>query len=261
MILLLSEPLRYLEVLSLVFIRIAGIFIVAPFLSSRNIPVVSKLILAFFLSLITFNLYDFSNIPESANAINYALAVTKEIFVGWIIGFGAYFVYSLLTLTGQFIDQQIGFSMVNVFDPLSQVQLSITGTFYYYLVLTLLILSNAHHFLIRAVIKSFELIPIGRVTLSPLLNQTVIAFMNEFFVIALQISAPVFFIILMTDSILGILARTAPQMNLFVIGFPIKILLGLLVLLVTLNVFKTVSTLIDDNTKSLVENIIKGLMP
>ena len=259
--LLLTNPFEFLDQFLLVFVRMVSLFIAVPLFSNRNIPVIAKIGLAFFISTIIINSVEFSPISLSTNFVAYMFAIIKEVFIGWMIGLAAYLAYSILILAGQFIDYQIGFSMVNVFDPLSQIQLTITGNFYYYLVLLVTIITNAHHYFIRGLIQSFELIPIGQVIVSPDLYSSFIGFYDDFFITALQIAAPFFLTLLLTNVILGILARTAPQMNLFVIGFPIKIFLGLLVLFVTLSIFETVSDRIIDKSLQYMDSVIKGMMP
>lgn len=259
--LILSNPYQYLDVFLLVFVRTVSLFISIPIFSNKNIPAFTKIGLAFFLSCIVINVINVSSPVPSTDVIGYGVEIIKEIFIGWIIGFSIYIVYSVLTLAGQFIDFQVGFSMVTVFDPLSQIQFTISGTFYYYLVLLIILITNAHYFFIKAIIKSFEVIPIGQVALSSNLYNSFIGVLNDIFLMALQIAAPFFFVMLLADVVLGLLARTAPQMNLFVIGFPIKILLGLLVMLVTINVFSNVSHMIIDKTVSFVDSIMRGMVP
>lgn len=259
--LLLSNPYQYLDVFLLVFVRTASLFISVPIFSNKNVPVIAKIGLAFFISTIVINVIHVTTTVTSTEPISFAFALIKESFVGWLIGLGAYMVFSILTLAGQFIDYQIGFSMVSVFDPLSQIQLTITGTFYYYLVLLITLITNSFHYFIKAIVKSFELIPLGQVFLSTKLYDGFIGFMNELLLIAMQIAAPFFFVMLLTDVILGVLARTAPQMNLFVIGFPIKIFLGLVIMLITINIFPSVSNIITDKFIIFIDNIIKGMMP
>lgn len=259
--LLLSDPYKYLDVFLLVFIRTGSLFVSVPIFSNRNIPVIAKIGLAFFITTIVINVIDVQAPVSSTDAVAFGVVIIKEFIVGWLIGMSAYLVFTILTLAGQFIDYQIGFSMVNVFDPLSQIQLTITGTFYYYLVLLLTLLTSTYHYFIKAIVKSFELIPIGQVVLTTQLYDGFIGFMNELFLIALQIAAPFFFVMLLTDVVLGILARTAPQMNLFVIGFPIKIFLGLAVMLITLNIFPSVGEMLTDKIIVFIDKIIKGMMP
>lgn len=259
--LLLSNPFQYLDVFLLVFVRTVSLFIAIPIFSNKNIPPIAKIGLAFFISVIVVNVIHVSAPVPSTDVIGYGFAILQEIFVGWIIGFASYIVFSILTLAGQMIDTQVGFSMVNVFDPMSQITLSISGVLYYYLVLLIILVTNSYHFFIKALMKSFEWIPIGHVTITSNLFDSFTGIFNDLFVIALQIAAPFFFIMLLTDVVLGLLARTAPQMNLFVIGFPIKIFLGLAVMLVTMNVFSSVSDMIMDKTITFIDNIIRGMVP
>jgi flagellar biosynthetic protein FliR len=259
--LLVSDPYAYIDVFLLIFIRILSLFLAVPMFSNRTIPRLVKVGLAFFISLILINVVDLEISVSSSDLMNYALVLVKEFITGWLIGFSAYLAYTTLVLAGQFVDSQIGFSMVNVFDPLSQIQISITGNLYYYLVLLLTIASNAHYFFIRAIINSYDFVPIGGLFLSPDLYNGLIGFFARFFGVALQIAAPFFFIMLLTNVVLAILARTAPQMNLFVIGFPIKILLGMLVMLITMSVFDNISEMIIDMAKDFMNSTIKGMMP
>lgn len=259
--LMLTNPFAYLDTFMLIFVRVGSLFILVPFLGNRSIPIIAKIAMAFFISAIIINVMNVQTSISSSEPYLFALAMLKESFVGWMIGFAAYLVYTTLTLAGQFIDHQIGFSMVNVFDPLSQIQLSITGTLYYYLVLLLTLITNTYHYFIRGIIKSFDLIPIGSGTISTQLYNGMLGFINETFVIALQIAAPFFFVIMVMDMVLALLARTAPQLNLFVIGFPLKIFLGIVVMLITINVFPTVAELITEKSLYFIDQIIKGMMP
>jgi flagellar biosynthetic protein FliR len=261
MSLLLSDPYVYLDVLMLVFVRALGMLLMVPILSNRNVPYMSKIALTFFLSVIVITTIDLEMTVASTDVVNFAIAVLFEFITGWLIGFAAYIVFSILTLAGQFIDAQIGFSMVNVFDPLSQIQLTITGNLYYYLLIMVTLMTSAHHMFIRALVDSYTLIPLGRMALTPELQETFFGYMNQYFGLALQISAPIFFVMIITNVVLGILARTVPQLNMFVIGFPIKILFGLLTLYVTLALFGTVSDLIINDTESLMRDVIEGMMP
>jgi len=211
--------------------------------------------------MIMINIIDIQATVSSTDLVGYGIAVAKEFITGWLIGFTAYLAYTALVLAGQFVDMQIGFSMVNVFDPLSQIQISITGNLYYYLVLLLTIASNAHYFFLRAIVNSYDFVPIGGLFLSPTLYSGFIGFFAQFFSIALQIASPFFFIMLLTNFVLAILARVAPQMNLFVIGFPIKILLGMFVMLITMSVFGNISDMIIETAKNFMNSTIQGMMP
>lgn len=205
------------------------------------------------------NLVPLDVATSSAYPIDFALLVIKEFITGWLIGFSAFVVFSILTLAGQFIDFQVGFSMVNVFDPLSQTQLTITGNFFYFIFLMIFLVTRSYYLVLRGLILSFEIIPLGQMQTSIFLYDSILDFFVDYFVTALTIALPIFFVIMITNAVLGILARTVPQLNMFVIGFPIKILLGLIVLFLTMYTFGNVSESIISKFMDLMERVIYGM--
>jgi len=259
--LLLSDPYGYMDVFLLILVRILGVVLMVPFLGNSNIPNMAKVAISLFLSVIMINVIPVTPVVSSAYPIDYGILVIKEFITGWLIGYSAYAVFAVLTLAGQFIDYQIGFSMVSVFDPLSQTQITITGNYYYFLYMMLFLLSGADRYIFIALKASFTIIPLGQMMLSQYLYHTVIDFFNGFFLIALQLAAPVFFVMLITNVVLGILARTVPQLNMFVIGFPLKIIFGLLVLYLLSYVFVNLSEIVTKDYMRMLEEVIKGLAP
>ena len=259
--LLLSDPYTYLDAALLIFVRIVSFLIILPFLGSNNIPNIAKIGLSFFITMIMVNVAPIDAVASSTQPVVFAIAVAKEFFIGWMLGFAVYLAFSILTLAGQFIDYQIGFSMVNVFDPLSQIQFTVTGNLYYFLLLLVVITSRSHYLFIDALKKSYQLIPLGGAVLNPILYDAFLEFLITFFIIALQIAAPFFFVMLIVNAVLGILARTTPQLNMFVIGFPIKILLGMFVLYLTIYMFDGVSDKVIHETMDLLDSFLKGMMP
>jgi len=255
--LLLSNPYIYLDALLLILVRVLGMMLMMPFLSNRNIPTNAKIGLAFFVTVIIINIIPIELEVTSTDIVNYGIVVAKEFLVGWLIGFSAYFVFTILTLAGQFIDYEIGFSMVNVFDPMSQTQITITGNFYYFFFLV----TRGYYFVFRALKQSFEIIPLGQLQLTTYLYDTVTEYFQTVLLISIQIAAPIFFVMLITNVVLGVLARTVPQLNMFVIGFPIKIILGLIVLYLTLYLFGNVADLVIDEYIDLMDKFIRGMAP
>lgn len=258
---LLSNPYIYLDALLLILVRVLGMMIMMPFLSNRNIPTNAKIGLAFFFSMIIINIIPIELQVSSTDVVNYAIVVIKEFIVGWLIGFSAYFVFTILTLAGQFVDYEVGFSMVNVFDPMSQTQITITGNFYYFLFLLFFLITRSYYFIFKGLKESFTLIPLGQMQLTTYLYDTVIGYFQTVLLLSIQIAAPIFFVMLITNIVLGILARTVPQLNMFVIGFPIKILLGLIVLFLTLYLFDNVSEMVIKEFVTLMNKFIRGMAP
>ncbi|TCT15087.1 flagellar biosynthetic protein FliR [Natranaerovirga pectinivora] len=255
------NPFFQLDIFLLMLIRMVSFISVVPLFGIKNIPVYAKIGLAFFLTLILFNLVPIQPINYFETVIGYAFFVMQEIFVGWLIGFGVFVTFSIINLAGQLIDHNIGFAMVNVFDPLSQVQLPVTANFYYYIFLLLLITTNMHFYILQGIIESFKLIPIGGVSVNPALYTTMINFITDYFVIAFKISSPIFAGILIVNVILGILARTVPQMNMFVVGLPLKLIIGLTILLITIGLMPAVGDFIFYRMIQTMDQLIRGMMP
>jgi flagellar biosynthetic protein FliR len=218
----------------LVFVRITGIFMMTPIFGSRNIPARVKAGLALIIAYVLFPLV-FNNmavLPESF--IPYILLVAGELIVGLIIGFVSSLLFSAIQMAGQILDMQIGFGIINMIDPLSGQQAPLIGNFKYILALITLLSINGHHVLLSALFASFKLIPVTGVVLPVALAEFMVMMITSMFVIALKISLPVLIALLLTDIALGILARTMPQMNIFVVGVPGKIIIGLFVLSIAL---------------------------
>lgn len=258
---ILSNPYMFIDAFLLIVIRTLGMMLMMPFLSNRNIPSIAKLGVTLFVAIILINVVPIDLAVSSAQPLEFAVYVVKEFITGWLLGFSAYVVFAILTLAGQFIDYQIGFSMVNVFDPMSETQITITGNLYYFIFLLIFLMTRSYFFIFKGLKESFMYVPLGQMTLSTYLYNSFIDFFNDFFLTALQIAAPIFFVMLVTNVVLGILARTVPQLNMFAIGFPIKILLGLFVLYLTMYLFDNVADIIIDKFLNLMEAFIKGMAP
>lgn len=259
--LLLQDPYAYLDAFLLMMVRTLAMMVIMPLFSNRNIPMMVKISFSFFLTLMLVNIVPLDVMASSEYPVEFMIVVLKEFITGWLIGFSAYVVFSVLLLAGQFIDFQIGFSMVNVFDPLSQTQITITGNFYYFLFLMIFLLTRSYFFVLQGLKVSFEYIPLGQMSTSGYLYDSLLGVFNDYFLIALRIAAPIFFVMLMTNAVLGILARTVPQLNMFVIGFPIKIILGLFVLLLTMYLFNNVADMIIEAFLNLMDKVIQGMAP
>ncbi|WAM32116.1 flagellar biosynthetic protein FliR [Caldicellulosiruptor naganoensis] len=229
----------------LILARMSGIFIASPIFGRRNIPAYFKIGFAFFLSIIVMLSYNFSyTIPQ--NLIEFVLEVAKEFVVGLVIGFISYMIFSAILLAGQIIDNAIGFGMANVIDPLSEIQVPLLGNFLYLYMLVVFFATDNHHILIRAVVYSYKIVPLGYSSILPQISQKFITFFIELFVIGIEISLPILMSMLVVDIILGILSRAVPQMNVFMVGLPIKIAIGFLVLVIVLPIMnKMIFVLLD----------------
>ncbi|MCC5909812.1 MAG: flagellar type III secretion system protein FliR [Clostridiaceae bacterium] len=219
----------------LIFFRISGIFIVAPIFSRKNIPMMVKIGLSV---LITFILLPIISMDFMFYQITFgelAFYVIKEFLLGIIIGFVGFLYFSTLYLAGTIIDTQIGFAMVNVMDPQTNSQMPIMSSFYNIIFTLLFLAMNGHHLIIRALVYSYNVLPVGfTLSIGEEMVQRLISIMTEIFILSFRFSAPILATIFLANVLLGILARTMPQMNVFIVGLPLKIIVGLTTILITL---------------------------
>lgn len=217
--------------LLLIFARISGIFSSAPIFGARNVPVIVKAGLSLIISYILLPLLigsTFTTAPEVL--LPYVALVIGEFMIGLILGFACSFIFYGIQMAGSILDTQIGFGMVNVLDPLFGQQVPLVGNFKYILALLVFLASNSHHLFLSAVFSSFKLVPVSEGVFRADIATIAVDMVTGIFVIALKISLPVLVSLLLTDVALGVLARTMPQMNIFVVGVPAKIIVGIFVL-------------------------------
>lgn len=218
----------------LIFVRITGIFMMMPIFGSRNVAGRIKACLALIITYIIFPLV-FNHttvIPE--HFLPYLFIVAGELVVGLILGFVSSLMFSAIQMAGQLLDMQIGFGIINMIDPLSGQQAPLIGNFKYILALVTFLAVNGHHVLLSALFSSFKLIPVTGMVVQAGLSGFIVDMINGMFVFALKITLPILVALLLTDMSLGILARTMPQMNIFVVGVPGKIIIGIFVLSIAL---------------------------
>jgi flagellar biosynthetic protein FliR len=162
------------------------------------------------------------------------LATVAELSVGLAIGFVARMAILAFEMAGQIVAIQMGFGIASVFDPMQGHQANILGRWMWILGMVLFLGLNGHHHLLRAVAGTLDLVPPGRGLLSAATVETVVDAGAECLTTAMRIGAPAVGVLLLTTVGLGLLARTVPQMNVFIVGFPIKITAGLAALLLSM---------------------------
>jgi flagellar biosynthetic protein FliR len=246
------------EFFLLIIVRITGFTFTAPFFSLRNVPVRVKTGFSIFLTAIVFYIVPYST-PEYTGVIGFAMLVVKEALAGAIMGLFANIAYHILAFAGQMIDMEIGFSMLNVMDPVTSVQTTITANLYGYLVLLIMLITNLHHYFIRSIVDSFQIIKVGMAELNPNLYRVMVQFITDYFVIGFRIVLPIFAAILIVNAILGILAKIAPQMNMFVVGMQLKIFVGLIVLAMIMELVPSVADFIFNKMREMLLNAIEML--
>lgn len=219
----------------LVFIRVTSFFLMMPLFSYRTIPAHFKVGLGFFLSVL---IYLSMDVPVLEIDSTFYLLLLKEMLTGILIGIIAAVILSAIQVAGGFIDFQMGFAMANVIDPQTGAQSPLMGQYFYIISLFFLLMVNGHHLILDGIYYSYQFIPLEQVFL-PLGNaeiaEYVVRSFSVMFMIALQMSLPVVGSLFLVDVSFGILARSFPQLNIFVVGIPVKIVVSFIILLVVMS--------------------------
>lgn len=226
--------LQSFPVFLLIFCRISAFFVVIPVFSSQSVPATFKIGLSFFVALVVFSSRGTDIvIPQD---LTYILLVAREALIGLLLGFIGYLMFMTIQTAGSFIDIQIGFGIANVIDPMTGASAPIIGNFKYMIALLLFLSMNGHHYLLNAIVYSYNWVPLDNELFLKMIDGSLSDFLvrsfAQSFMLAFQMSAPLVTALFLTDIGLAFLARTAPQYNVFVIGVPLKIIIGLALLLI-----------------------------
>lgn len=242
------------DAILLVLVRMSGLFILSPVFGRQNMPALFKVGFAFFLTLIYVSANGNLSVDYQDSMVLYVAFVAKELAIGIIMGYVTYIIMSGIYLAGQIIDNQVGFGYANVLDPITNIQVPLTSNFYYTYIILIFLLINGHHMLIRALFYSYKVIPLGQLTFSSDVITELGTIMGEMFAIALRISAPIIAAIFIADVVLGVLTKTIPEMNVFILGMPIKVFLGLFIITITIS---NAVPIAEGLTSLMEENILK----
>ena len=243
----------------LVFLRVTGMFVVSPIFGRQNLPVYYKIGFSFFITLIIASSTPIVSPAIYGNVLEYAYYAVREFIIGASIGFIPYLMFSAIYMAGQMIDMKIGFSMVNVLDPVSNIQIPITANFYFILCMLMFITVNAHHMIILTISRSYEFIPIGRLNIDENVINTLMRLFSDIFIVGFRIAAPIVFTILLTDVALGAISKAMPQINVFMVGMPLKILVGLVIMIVTMPTMLLILGELFKNIGLETTNFMRGL--
>ena len=246
-----------LELFLLIFVRVASFVYIAPFFSMSNTPSRVRVGLAFFISVLLYQTGPEQEVVYDT-LTGYTIIVMKEAVTGFLIGFGANLCTAVVSFAGQIADMEMGLSMASLFDPATKQQTTITGVYYNYMVLLLLMISGMHRYLLKALVETYELIPInGAVFHDDALLQALITFMGDYIIVGFRICLPIFAVMIILNAVLGILAKVSPQLNMFAVGIQMKVLVGFCVLFVTTAMLPDAAGFIYEQMKRMVVSFVR----
>lgn len=255
-----SFTIENMEYCLMVIARVSAFVMTAPFFNYNSIPARMKAAISIMLSILVIQIHPPAAISYTG-MIGYSILVVKEIVVGLILGFMCKLCMHIVNFAGQLMDMEMGLSMANMFDPATNVQITVTGNIYNYFMMLLLVVTNMHYYIIRAVFDSFAYFNVGETVYRGSLKDIMVDFMVNYFIIAFRIVLPIFCCMLIINVVLGVLARAAPQMNMFVVGIQIKVLAGLAMLVVLVQTLPTVSDFIFSEMKDVMSQVIRSFTP
>lgn len=223
-----------IQTLLLIFIRVSAIILNIPAINTKNVPVIFKIGLIFTVTIILFPTLKIDYSQSYFDLIPFVLGIAGEILIGICIGLCVNLIFTGVQLAGQLIGYQMGFAIANVMDPQSGTQTSFFAAFLNLYCLLIFLIMDAHYYFISAISESFKILPVFSMHISTGLIEYIIGLVGNMFVISVKVSAPVMAALLLASVSLGLVARTVPKMNIFLVAMPLKIVLGMIFIVLSL---------------------------
>ena len=209
-----------------------------PVFGHVSIPQTLRIWLMVIFAFLVFPSAPVSQMGLPTTGLGLAMIILSELAIGFAIGFAVIVLFSAFQFAGHLIGLQMGLAIASVVDPMSSGEISVVGEFYYLLALVIFLICDAHHYVIQTLVSSFELIPVGGGSFHGGFAEYLIGLTGSIFLLAIKFSAPVIIILFVINIVLGIVARTVPQMNVFIVGFTLAVGIGLLIIRYTLPIFE-----------------------
>lgn len=226
-----------LQIFLLVIMRASGLFMMAPVFGDKSVPSLVRVGLIILLSGIIASVINQPQLPAIDSLWVLAGLAVKEILVGLIIGLVFRLLFMGVETGGAILGYQMGFAMVQLQDVSGNDQLSVVGKFWFIVAMLIFFTIGGHQLILSAFADSYEVIPPGSVGTSGTVAELLIKYTAYVFVIAIKVAAPVMITLFLADVALGVIAKTMPTMNVFFVGIPIKIVVGLVTVALSLPLF------------------------
>lgn len=254
-----ESSLIWAEHFILIALRIMAIFTISPVFGRKNMPGGAKIGFSFLMAYIIKGVLPSDEALYFQNIIQFAVVCIKELSIGLMLGLATTVFFSVVHTAGQIIDMQIGFSIANMFDANTSTHIPLIGGLLQVVLTVGFFAVDGHLILIRLITETISYIPIGRAVVTPHIALPFIRVFIISFVMAVKIALPILGASLLAEIALGIIMRAVPQINFFVIGFPVKVGLGLLILMLFMPAFINSTDWIFESMFGSINNIFEGL--
>lgn len=221
------ESFEQLQGFFWIFIRVSVLFFLLPLFGARNVPPLWKVGLSMVMAIVLTPVVPMpSMLPETAPQV--IIGVISEVVMGLILAMAIKMFFTTVQMAGQFMSFQMGFAMARAMDPQTGSQSTILTQFIYLFAILVFFSINGHHMFIRALAGSFYIVPPNSLTFNPVISKELIKISGEMFMVGVKIAAPILVALFLSNLCLGIVARTVPQINILMVGFPINLCIGLI---------------------------------
>jgi flagellar biosynthesis protein FliR len=220
--------LKIISAVMVIGLRVSGLMLFAPFYGSAVVPPRIKIILVLAITAVLYPVV--SPRLASVSLTQWPVVVGSETVLGMAIGLASNAVFEAAQIAGQLLSVQMGYSLVNILDPNTQVESTVVALFHQSMAMFIFLAFNVHHWILRAIAHSFDYLPPGTATLNPMFAMAVLREGSMVLELGIQIAAPVLTTTLLMDIILGLLGKASPQMPLMLLGPAVKSMVGVLLL-------------------------------
>jgi len=209
--------------------RVAAIITSMPVFGTNMVPMRAKIALAIMLTILVFPVVDINLSGVAFTTLAMGILMANEVILGAMIGFVARLIFTAVEFGGTVVGYQMGFAAANVYDPQNQRQISLMSQFQNVFAILVFLAIDGHHIFLRTLVASYDLVPPGFLDLSGPAVPYIVELMSGMLVLAVRFSAPVLAVLLLSGLILGIMSRVFPQLNVFLLSFPINIGLAFII--------------------------------
>jgi flagellar biosynthetic protein FliR len=220
------------ETLLLVFVRVSAMLALIPVFSGQQLPAAVRFAIGIILAFVVYHTVPI--IAPLGGIGDLTVAILSQVFVGVVFGFVAFLVFTGVQFAGEVIDMQMGFSAVNIINPVTQQNVTLISELQLAVATLMFLALDAHHLVLAGISGSFNLVPLPFIDVQPSLAGSVTGFFAQALLLVFKIAAPVAIALFITNVALALATRVAPQINIFAVGFPLQIGVGLIGLIISI---------------------------
>ncbi len=217
---------RSFETNILVFARILSIFAFTPILSRKNVPVMVRVILSIFITMIVVTVVQPEPIDSGTQAGIYLMMMLREIFIGLVLGFITNMFFNTVQVAGEIMDMQAGLGMAKVFDPETNIQMSIIGSVISFMMYLYFFATNAHMSYIQLFVISFDTLPVGGSGFNPDLGYNIVSYFSVLLAMVTKLAMPIIAAAFILEFCMGMLMKSVPQIQIMVVNIQLKVAVG-----------------------------------